>query len=212
MPKPMRVAKRAPNPIAKSMRRLWRLFLPVGAVLMHAPALAQDACVLNCTARESAWCTGTEWFCSFNARDCIKQCEGQEAPHPIIPPIPPCMTKQNAMRPCSPELVGVDPDLVGTWEATVTNPSGQSRWVWQIREDGTYKFHAEGPGAVPAHGGTFAASKGDWTLDSTTINYSDTGTYQLVAKDTLSAKSNRLGAGTWHRVRSKAAASNGSSK
>jgi uncharacterized caspase-like protein len=38
----------------------------------------------------------------------------------------------------------VDPALVGTWEIMVPNSRGQSRWIWRIMSDGTYKFHAEG--------------------------------------------------------------------
>jgi hypothetical protein len=184
-------------------------------VITSSSALAEDACTANCIGREAAWCTGKEWFCSFNARDCIAQCEGQQKPPP--PPIPPCMIAQNAMRPCSPDQekpsvpVGVDKKLVGTWELTVPSLFGDSRWVWEIRQDGTYHFHAEGPGAAPAHSGTFAASKGNYTLNSTTMNYSDAGTYQLAANGTLMAKG-RLGPGTWHRVQPKAAASSGNSK
>lgn len=197
------------------MKRSWRILATLG-VLLPASALAQDDCLARCIGFwEAPWCRAVP----CNAQDCIQYCKGPKPQQQIIPPPPPCMVEQNAMRPCSPEQQKpsipagvVDPGLVGTWELTARNPSGDSRWVWQISKGGTYDFHAEGPGALPAHKGTFAASKGDYTLNSTTINYSDTGTYQLVANDTLSATSSRLGAGTWHRVQSKAAAGNGTSK
>ncbi len=93
----------------------------------------------------------------------------------------------------------VDPGLVGTWEVNVPNADGVARWVWEIHPDGTYAFHAEGPGDVPAHSGTFAAGNGRYTLRSTTIAWVDSGSYQLIGRDTLSA-TGKLGTGTWTRV------------
>jgi hypothetical protein len=74
--------------------------------------------------------------------------------------------------------------------------------VWEIYKNGTYSFHAEGPGAAPAHSGTFAAAKGHYILNSTTTTWNDTGTYQLTDSATMVA-TGKLGTGTWHRVRSK---------
>jgi hypothetical protein len=202
--------------VAKLIERSWPIFAALG-VLLPGSAFAQDACALQCSARENAWCTGQEFYCAFNFKDCMKVCEGPASGPAPVRPVDPCYLAQNAMRPCSHDpqkpsvAVGVDRKLVGTWELTVPNPFGDSRWVWEIRQDGTYHFHAEGPGAVPEHSGTFAASKGDYTLNSTTMNYSDAGTYQLAANGTLMAKG-RLGPGTWHRVQPKAAASSGNSK
>ena len=119
----------------------------------------------------------------------------------------PCYLAQNAMRPCAsqrrqpPTPVGVDRNIVGTWELSVPNAQGVSRWVWQIRPDGSYDFHAEGPEAAPAHRGTFAASKGQYILNSTTMAWKDSGTYQLTAHNTLVAKG-LLGTGSWHRIQS----------
>ncbi|MGH7524395.1 MAG: hypothetical protein ACREK8_08820 [Gemmatimonadales bacterium] len=94
----------------------------------------------------------------------------------------------------------VDPGLVGTWEVNVPNADGVARWVWDIHADGTYAFHAEGPGNVPAHSGTFAARNGKYSLRATTMTWVDDGTYQLVHDDTLNA-AGKLGRGTWTRVR-----------
>lgn len=93
----------------------------------------------------------------------------------------------------------VDSRVVGTWDVTVPNAQGIARWVWEIHRDGTYAFHAEGPGDVPSHSGTFAARDGHYTLLSTTMVWADTGTYQLVGTDTLSA-TGKLGTAAWHRV------------
>lgn len=94
----------------------------------------------------------------------------------------------------------VDTKLVGTWDLQVPTAAGASRWVWNVRENGTYDFHAEGPGDTPAHSGTFSASKGRYALISTTIAWNDSGTYRLSGDDTLVA-SGRLGTASWRRVR-----------
>jgi hypothetical protein len=93
-----------------------------------------------------------------------------------------------------------DTKLVGTWDLEVPTAAGSSRWVWNIRENSTYDFHAEGPGDTPSHSGTFSASKGKYTLISTTMAWNDSGTYQLAGDDTLVA-SGRLGTASWRRVR-----------
>jgi Sel1 repeat-containing protein len=119
----------------------------------------------------------------------------------------PCQIAQNADRPCTNQEqsyvpTGVDGGLVGTWEIVTPTPAGIARWVWEIHKDGTYRFHAEGPGAVQAHRGTFAASNGHYLLNSTTIKWNDAGTYQLEDSATLLA-TGKLGSGTWHRVQPK---------
>ena len=119
----------------------------------------------------------------------------------------PCQYAQNALRPCTnqPVPVGVDGRLVGTWEIVTPTPLGVARWVWVIHENGTYDFHAEGPGAVKPHSGTFAASGGQYVLNSTTgVAWNDSGIYEVRDGGTLFAKG-KLGPGTWHRVGAKAA-------
>lgn len=93
----------------------------------------------------------------------------------------------------------VDSGLVGTWELDVPNAQGVARWVWQIHAEGTYAFHAEGPGGVPSHSGTFEARNGKYTLRSTTMPWVDDGTYQLIQGNTLSA-TGKLGTASWTRV------------
>ena len=93
----------------------------------------------------------------------------------------------------------VDSGLVGTWEVSVPNTDGVARWVWDIHADGTYAFHAEGPGGVPSHSGTFEAKDGKYSLRATTMVWVDDGTYQLVHGDTLNA-AGKLGRAAWTRV------------
>ena len=93
----------------------------------------------------------------------------------------------------------VDPALVGTWEMVVPNSDGLALWVWDVHADGTYLFHAEGPGNVPSHSGTFQAAQGKYSLKSTTMDWVDQGTYDPPARNVLRA-TGRLGTGSWTRV------------
>jgi hypothetical protein len=185
----------------------WQYFLALGAILLSGSSFAQDACSLQCSNREAAWCTGQEFVCPFNYQACMQQCEGPHGNQSIdVRPAPlPCQIAQNALRPCTSQAYvpkGVDDGLVGTWEVVTPTPAGNARWVWEIFKNGTYRFHAEGPGAVQAHSGTFAAANGHYVLNSTTTAWNDAGTYQLTDSDTMVA-AGRLGPGTWHRVQSK---------
>jgi hypothetical protein len=117
-------------------------------------------------------------------------------------------TQANAMpavaAPASPALAtpaaAIDPALVGTWEIMVPSGRGQSRWVWQMMGDGTYKFHAEGGRATPPHEGTITAANGRWTLRALkglSKDYSDGGSYEI--HDTIAVITGKLGTGYWKR-------------
>jgi hypothetical protein len=75
----------------------------------------------------------------------------------------------------------VDHELVGAWEILVPNSLGQTRWVGEIREDGTYAFYSPANG----HSGTFEAEKGHWSLVSKTTLWKDQGTYDVSNLDVL---------------------------
>lgn len=101
---------------------------------------------------------------------------------------------------CTEANTPVERKLVGTWEIQVPTANGSSLWVWDIRANGTYGFHAEGPGNAPAHSGAFLASNGRYAINSTAgMEWQDTGTYKLTDENTLVASSSKLGPGTWHR-------------
>ncbi len=114
---------------------------------------------------------------------------------------------RDAMRQCVAEqqqpskAVGVDLNLVGTWEL----PLKGGPWVWEILRDGTYKFHSEARDGAPSHTGTFSASNGHWSLAAMTglTGYTDAGLYLFQAPDILIA-TGRLGAAAWRRPASKA--------
>jgi hypothetical protein len=126
-----------------------------------------------------------------------------------LPPLNSASTTQaNAMpavaAPASPALAtsapAIDPALVGTWEIMVPSGRGQSRWIWQMMGDGTYKFHAEGGRATPPHEGTLTAANGRWTLHALkglSKDYSDGGSYEI--HDTIAVIAGKLGTGYWKR-------------
>lgn len=92
----------------------------------------------------------------------------------------------------------VDPATVGIWQMMVPNAQGVATWIWEIRADGTYVFRSEGPGAAPSHSGTFTAWGGQWSLQSTTMDWSDGGTYQMLSQD-IFVVTGKLGTGLWQR-------------
>ncbi|MBR0721311.1 caspase family protein [Bradyrhizobium manausense] len=93
----------------------------------------------------------------------------------------------------------IDPALVGTWEIMVPSGRGQSRWIWQIMGDGTYRFHAEPQRSARAHEGTITAANGRWTLHAIRglSGYSDGGAYEI--HDALAVITGKLGTGAWKR-------------
>ncbi|MGY4155448.1 hypothetical protein ACVINW_001290 [Bradyrhizobium sp. USDA 4461] len=93
----------------------------------------------------------------------------------------------------------IDPALVGTWEIMVASGRGQSRWIWQILADGTYKFHAEPFRSAQAHEGTVTFVNGRWTLRALKglRNYSDAGSYEV--RDSIAVITGKLGTGYWKR-------------
>lgn len=113
--------------------------------------------------------------------------------------IDPCYLAQNAMRPCTSDQgqaskpVGVDPNLVGTWEL----PFKGGPWVLSTLRDGTYRFHSEAGDGAPSHAGTFSASNGHWALKAMT-GYTDAGLYRFQAPNIWIA-AGRLGAAAWLR-------------
>ncbi|MGY8708656.1 caspase family protein [Bradyrhizobium sp. 18BD] len=93
----------------------------------------------------------------------------------------------------------IDPALVGTWEIMVPSSRGQSRWIWQIMGDGTYRFHAEPQHSARPHEGTITAANGRWTLHAIRglSGYSDGGAYEI--HDALAVITGKLGTGAWKR-------------
>ena len=113
----------------------------------------------------------------------------------------PCFLQQNAMRPCTKEQgqaskpVGVDPNLIGTWEL----PLQGGPWVLEILRNGSYRFHSDAADKGRRHAGAFAANNGHWWLKATT-GHTDGGNYVFQKPDTWIA-TGRLGtaASRWAR-------------
>lgn len=112
---------------------------------------------------------------------------------------PPPSTLPVVVSPPPPQTPLIDPALVGTWEIMVSSGRGQSRWIWQIMGDGTYRFHAEPQRSARPHEGTITAANGHWTLHATggLSGYSDSGAYEI--HDTLAVITGKLGTGAWKR-------------
>ncbi|VIO80859.1 caspase family protein [Bradyrhizobium ivorense] len=94
----------------------------------------------------------------------------------------------------------IDPALVGTWEIMVPGGRGQSRWIWKIMADGSYRFHAEPSRSARAHEGTVTFANGRWTLHALRglRNYSDGGSYEI--HDATAVITGKLGTGYWKRT------------
>jgi hypothetical protein len=118
----------------------------------------------------------------------------EQAPPPST--LPAAVSPPPPQTPTSPLI---DPALVGTWEIMVSSGRGQSRWIWQIMGDGTYRFHAEPQRSARPHEGTITAANGHWTLHATRglSGYSDSGAYEI--HDTLAVITGKLGTGAWKR-------------
>jgi hypothetical protein len=100
-------------------------------------------------------------------------------------------------RPATPDIM--DPALVGTWEIMAPHRGGQSRWIWQILGDGTYRFHAEPYNSARPHEGVMTAVNGHWTLHALKglRNWSDGGSYEI--HDVVAVITGKLGTGAWKR-------------
>ncbi|MDT4743268.1 caspase family protein [Bradyrhizobium sp. WYCCWR 12699] len=118
---------------------------------------------------------------------------GDTAP---VSPLPAAISPVPAHAPTSSTI---DPALIGTWEIMVPSRRGQSRWIWQIMIDGTYKFHAEPPRFARSHEGRITAANGRWTLQALRglSGYSDGGAYEV--HDALATITGKLGTGAWKR-------------
>ncbi|SFI33327.1 caspase family protein [Bradyrhizobium sp. cf659] len=111
-------------------------------------------------------------------------------------PLPAVVSPAPPRRPTSSTI---DPALVGTWEIMVPNGRGQSRWIWEIMGDGTYRFHAEPQRSARPHEGTITAANGRWTLRALRglSGYSDGGAYEI--HDAQAVITGKLGTGAWKR-------------
>lgn len=88
----------------------------------------------------------------------------------------------------------VDPMAQGHWTMKV----GASTCYWDVKGDG--KYSAWCVGAQPsAHSGTVSVGNGRWTLNATTTNWVDGGSYQFPNPNTFIV-TGRLGTGAWLRT------------
>jgi hypothetical protein len=179
-----------------AMRFVWvAIAILFGAIALESTASAQDYIPYH---EDPTPDTGPVYNGITNCYDapggiasfCPNANVGTASGHPV-PTVDPCFIAQNAMRPCKPEPVGVDPKTVGIWKL----PFKGGPWVWEIDRNGTYKFHSEAGDGVLPHEGKFAASNGNWLLKATN-GYTDAGTYRFQGRDTWIA-TGQLGTAPW---------------
>jgi hypothetical protein len=77
--------------------------------------------------------------------------------------------------------------------------AGVSTCYWDLKANATYTAWCVGaqPGT---HSGAVQVGDGRWSLNSTTTNWADSGTYQFPNADTFIV-TGRLGTGAWLRVK-----------
>jgi hypothetical protein len=93
----------------------------------------------------------------------------------------------------------VEPAAQGLWTMKVPSAQGISTCFWDVKAGGTYSAWCVG--AVPvAHAGTVSVADGRWTLNATTMSYTDGGTYVFSNPSTM-VMTGKLGTGTWLRSR-----------
>jgi uncharacterized protein DUF4189 len=139
------------------------------------------------------------------AADALDQCRqllGRGMRACVIRAVP-CAADNPAYPSRLPQPVGgqpgsVDPNLVGTWQIDIGNPS-TGRWLWQVTGNGTYELHSEAFDGTPTNAGTLSASNGRYTLHATNISWDDSGTYAFQPPATVVA-TGKLGTGTWHKI------------
>jgi hypothetical protein len=120
----------------------------------------------------------------------------QTAPTP--PPAAPVPTRSVAPQPAvATSRPLVEPAALGQWTMKVPSLAGTSTCFWDVKGNGTYSAWCVG--AQPtAHSGTVTVADGRWTLNATTMNWTDGGTYQFVNPNTF-VVTGRLGTGAWLR-------------
>ncbi|MCC8956436.1 caspase family protein [Bradyrhizobium sp. Pear77] len=160
------------------------MFRNVRDDVMEATRNAQQPFVYGSLSRKAIYLAGAPAAETAGAK------QANVAPAAAAPALP---------APLATSAGAIDPALVGTWEIMVASGRGQSRWIWQIMADGTYKFHAEPFRSAQAHEGTVTFANGRWTLHALkgVRNYSDAGSYEV--RDSTAVITGKLGTGYWKR-------------
>ncbi len=103
--------------------------------------------------------------------------QAKSAPPAAVPAVPP--------SPPAPVVAGaIDPRLVGTWQATVTNAHGHWTFLFRPEAGGAFRTRISGPAPMPDDVGVLAARDGRWTVQRPNGN-NDAGTYRFLDADTV---------------------------
>jgi uncharacterized caspase-like protein len=113
-----------------------------------------------------------------------------QTPPAAAPAAAPAATRSVAPQPAAGP---VDPMAQGMWTMKV----GAQTCYWDVKGTGAYSAWCVGP-QPSAHSGTVTVGNGHWTLNATTTNWIDGGSYQFPNPNTFIV-SGRLGTGAWLR-------------
>jgi uncharacterized caspase-like protein len=91
----------------------------------------------------------------------------------------------------------VEPGVQGMWTMKVPSPQGISTCYWDVKSSGSYTAWCVGAAPL-SHAGTVSVADGRWTLNATTTNYTDGGTYLFSNPNTL-VMTGKLGTAAWLR-------------
>lgn len=91
----------------------------------------------------------------------------------------------------------VEPTAVGKWTMTIPSVLGPTQCFWEVRSNSTYTSVCVGA-QKSNHSGNVAITDGRWSLNATTTQYSDAGTYKFSDPNTL-VMTGKLGTGAWVR-------------
>jgi hypothetical protein len=108
-------------------------------------------------------------------------------------------TPNDPPSPASANRSPVEPGAQGMWTMKVPSPQGISTCYWDVKANGTYSAWCVGAAPV-AHAGTVSVADGRWTLNATTTNYTDGGTYVFANPNTM-VMTGKLGTGAWLRAK-----------
>ena len=106
-------------------------------------------------------------------------------------------TVTSTPAPASAARSPVEPGAQGMWTMKVPSPQGISTCYWDVKGSGAYSAWCVGAAPL-AHAGTVSVADGRWTLNATTMNYTDGGTYVFSNPNTL-VMTGKLGTAAWLR-------------
>ena len=183
----------------------------LGATDCESAGHAQNSCMgiavhfvrLNATTTKTDFGYGYDPNRAIAGTQALSNCKNTAGGQNCTLLVAPCASDNPAYparlpQPAAGQSGSVDPNLVGTWQIDIGQPS-TGRWLWQVTANGTYELHSEAFDGTPTNAGTLSARDGFYTLHAINITWDDSGTYSFQPPGTLVA-AGKLGTGTWHKI------------